>query len=129
MVEETILKHVALQYSEKKQADMFFSKILGLQLKKTFTISKDLTFEIFGIKEEILIVVYENENACFEIFITNKKNESNFEHTCIQINNKEEFIERCKKYGIKPSFVKKGEKTLLFIKDFAGNLFEIKEKV
>ena len=53
MVEVTILKHVALQYSDKKQADTFFSKILGLQLKKTFTISKDLSFEIFGIKEEI----------------------------------------------------------------------------
>jgi len=129
MVEKTILKHVALQYSDKKQADIFFSKILGLQLKKTFTISKNLTFEIFGIKEEVLIVVYENENTCFEIFITNKKNDSCFEHTCIQINNKGEFIERCKKYGIKPLFVKKGEKTLLFIKDFADNLFEIKEKL
>ena len=129
MVEETILKHVALQYSDKEKADIFFLKILGLQLKKTFTISKNLTFEIFGIKKDILIIVYENENTCFEIFITNKKNESNFEHTCIQINNKEEFIERCKKYGIKPLLVKKGEKTLHFIKDFAGNIFEIKEKV
>ena len=129
MIEKTILKHVALQYSDKKQADIFFSKILGLELKKTFNISNDLSYEIFGIKEEILIVVYKNENTCFEIFITDKKTESKFEHTCIQINNKEEFIERCKKNGIKPLFVKKGEKILLFIKDFAGNLFEIKEKV
>jgi catechol-2,3-dioxygenase len=129
MIKETILKHVALQYSDKKQADIFFSKILGMQLKKTFTISKDLIYEIFRIKEEILIAVYKNESTCFEIFITDKKTDYSFEHTCIQINNKEELIERCKKYGIKIIFVKKGEKTLLFIKDFAGNIFEIKEKV
>jgi len=128
MKEETILKHVALQYSDKKQADIFFTKILEMQLQKTFTISKDLTYDIFGIREEILIAVYENENTCFEIFITDKQTDYSFEHTCIQIDNKEELIKRCKKYGIKPLFVKKGEKTLLFIKDFAGNLFEIKEK-
>ena len=128
MAEETILKHVALQYSDKKQADIFFIKVLGLQLQKTFTISEKLTYDIFGIKEEILITVYENENTCFEIFITEKQTNNNFEHTCIQINNKEEFIKRCLNYGIKPIYVKKGEKTLLFIKDFAGNLFEIKEK-
>lgn len=128
MNEETILKHVALQYSDRKQAEIFFIKVLGMQLQKTFTISEELTNEIFGIKEEMLIDVYQNENACFEIFITDKQTDYSYEHTCIQINNKEEFIDRCKKYGVEPIFVKKGLKTLLFIKDFAGNLFEIKEK-
>ena len=128
MAEDTILKHVALQYSDKKQADIFFTNILGIQLKKTFTLAKDLTKDIFGIEQEIFIAVYENENTCFEIFITDKQTDYFFEHTCIEINNKEEFIKRCEKYGIKPLFVKKGEKTLLFIKDFAGNLFEVKEK-
>jgi catechol-2,3-dioxygenase len=128
MNEETILKHVALQYSDRKQAEIFFTKILEMRLQKTFTISEELLNKIFGIKEEILIDVYKNENACFEIFITDKQTDYSFEHTCIQINNKEEFIERCKEYDVKSIFVKKGVKTLLFIKDFAGNLFEIKEK-
>lgn len=128
MKEKTILKHVALQYSDRKQAEIFFTKILEMKLEKTFTISNELSNEIFGISRETLVNVYKNENTCFEIFITDKKTDYGFEHACIQINNKEEFIERCKEYGIKPIFVKKGVKTLLFIKDFSGNLFEIKVK-
>lgn len=128
MKEKTILNHVALQYSERDQAEIFFIKILGLKLKKSFTISSELTYDVFGIKQEILVDVYENEHSCFEIFITDKLSDYSFEHTCIQIKNKEEFVKRCIENGIKPNFVKKGEKTLLFIKDFAGNLFEIKEK-
>lgn len=128
MTEKTMFKHVALQYSDRKQAEIFFTKILELPLKKTFTVSKELSNAIFGIKEEVIVDVYANDNSYFEIFITKTQTKYSYEHTCIEINNKEEFIERCKKYDIEPIFVKKGDKTLLFIKDYAGNLFEIKEK-
>lgn len=128
MSEKTVVKHIALQYSDKKKADIFFTEILGLKLEKTFTITKELSNEIFGIKEETTIYAYTNKETYFEIFITDKPSKHGYEHVCIEINNKEEFVEQCKKYGIKPMFIKKGDKTLLFIKDFNGNLYEIKER-
>jgi hypothetical protein len=128
MNEKTLLHHVALQYSDRKQAEIFFKKILEIPLKKTFTLSKELTESIFGIKEEVIVDVYANDTSYFEIFITEKRTKYNYEHISIEINYKEEFIKQCKKYNIEPIFVKKGEKTLLFIKDYAGNLFEIKER-
>jgi len=128
MKEKTVLKHVALQYSDRKQAEIFFTKILGLQLKKTFTLSKELSNEIFGTNEEATVDVYANDYSYFEIFITKRQTKYNYEHICIEINDREEFVKRCEKYGIEPIFVKKGEKTLLFIKDYAGNLFEIKDR-
>ena len=120
--------HIALQYSDRKKAEIFFNKILELTLDKSFTLSIDLSNDIFGLNEEVVVDVYRNEEACFEVFITKIHTKYNYEHTCIEIDNKEEFIKRCKKYGIEPMFVKKGQKTLLFIKDFSGYLFEIKEK-
>jgi catechol 2,3-dioxygenase-like lactoylglutathione lyase family enzyme len=120
--------HVALQYSDRKKADIFFNKILGLSLEKTFSLSKDLSKDIFGVSEELIVDVYKNDEACFEVFITGIKTNNSFEHTCIEIENMAEFLRRCKEYGIEPIFVKKGVKTLLFIKDFSGNLFEIKKK-
>ena len=119
--------HTALQYSDRNKAKIFFNKILGLELKKTFTLSNELSNQIFGINEEVIVDVYSNEKAYFEVFITKIKTKYNFEHTCIEIDNKIDFIDRCKTYGIEPIFVKKGEKTLLFIKDFSGYVFEIKE--
>ena len=120
--------HVALQYSDRIKAEIFFNKILGLTLNKSFSLSKNLSYDIFGLKEEVIVDVYKNEETCFEVFITKIQTDYNFEHTCIRTDNKDEFIKKCKKYGIEPIFVKKGEKTLLFIKDFSGYLFEIKEK-
>ncbi len=120
--------HVALQYSDRKKADIFFNKILGLSLDKSFSLSKDLSKDIFGISQEVIVEVYKNDAACFEVFITDIQTDYSFEHTCIEIENKVEFLKTCKSYGIDPIFVKKGDKTLLFIKDFSGYLFEIKER-
>jgi len=128
MKDKTKTLHTALQNSDKKQAEIFFTKILDLQLIKTFNISKDLSNEVFGIDQDVIVNVYGNQEACFEVFISKKQIEKGYEHTCIEINDKKDFIKKCKKYGIEPIFVKKGTKTLLFIKDFSGNLFEIKEK-
>jgi len=129
MKENTLVNHVALNYKDKEKADIFFTKILGLELKKTFTLSAEKSKEIFGIGEEINAFSYENEHTRFEIFITENVKPNLFEHTCIIINNKEDFIQRCKKYGLSPNIVERGEKKYLFVRDFSNNLFEVKEKI
>lgn len=128
MHEETTLKHVALQYLDREKAEIFFTKILGIPLKKKFAISPELSEAIFGIKENVEIMVYDNQRATFEVFITPINKKLGYEHTCIEIKDKKEFIKRCKKHGIKPDIIKKDNKKLLFVRDFAGNLFEVKEK-
>ena len=125
---ETKILHVALPYKDKEQADIFFNKILGIPFEKEFTLTKDLSKNIFGIDEEILILVYSNKDSYFEIFITDKTPINFYNHICIEISDRVDFINRCKQNNITPIFVKKGLKTLLFVRDFSGNLFEIKEK-
>jgi catechol 2,3-dioxygenase-like lactoylglutathione lyase family enzyme len=126
MKNQTEIKHVALQYKDKAQAKIFFKDILGLSLIKNFKLSDELSRQIFGRSEEVEVIVYGNNSATFELFINEKKQSSVFEHICINIDNKEDFIKRCKKHGLNPFFVEKGEKKLLFLRDFADNLYEIK---
>jgi len=128
MDEETSLNHVALQYSDEKKAEIFFTKILGIPLKKKFTISPELSKDIFGIEESVEILVYDNQKARFEVFIIQLDKKQGYAHTCIEIENKKELINRSKKYGIEPIVIKKDGKDLLFVRDFSGNLFEVKEK-
>ena len=128
MNQNIVIKHVGLIYNDRTSAKTFFVDILGLKFKKSFTLSKDLTKNIFGISEDVAIDVYENDKSYFEVFITEKISRIHFEHICIEIDSKRRFIEKCKKYGLKPIIVKKNLKTLLFIKDFSGNLYEIKER-
>ena len=122
----TIVKHIALQYTNKKQADSFFKKILGLALIKNFNVSKELSKQIFNIPEEVEVIVYGNDNINFEIFITKQKKLHFFNHVCLKIDDKNEFINKCNKYKLKPYYVKKEDKKLLFLRDHSKNLYEIK---
>lgn len=128
MNQNTAIKHIGLQFKSRESAEIFFTKILDLNYKKSFKLSKELTKKIFDISEEVPVEVFDNDKSYFEIFISQKDLKKGFEHVCIQIRDKKKLIEDCKRYGIKPIVVKKGEKELLFIKDFSGNLYEIKEK-
>jgi len=128
MAEGALLNHVALQCNDKEKVETFFTEVLGLPIKKKFTVSGELSEAIFGINESVDVEVYDNNETRFEIFITQTEEKRGYGHVCIEIDNKKEFIDRCKQYGIKPMFITKGGKNLLFVRDFSGNLFEIKEK-
>ena len=125
---KTTLNHIALQYSNKKDAEIFFTDILGIQKIKSFNLTESFSKEIFDINQPIDIDVFDNGYTRFEVFFTNIKNKPSFYHICIEVDNKEEFIDKCKKHKLNPYFVNKGEKQLLFVKDFSDNLYEIKEK-
>ena len=70
---KTEIQHIALNYSNKKEADTFFKEILGLKIIKSFDISKELSKQIFNIIEACEVVVYGNNSTLFEIFITKNK--------------------------------------------------------
>jgi len=127
MDEKTVLNHVALECSDREKAKIFFTTILRIPLTKTFTVSAELSEAIFGIKEQVDVDVYDNEQTRFEVFITKTVKPSGYEHICIEIDDKQTFINRCKTHEMEPMVIQKDGKDLLFVKDFSGNLFEIKE--
>jgi len=121
------IAHIALQYHDKKEAETFFCGILGLNKEKEFTIPADMADSIFGIGKDVDVVVYSNKNARFEIFFTEERPKIVYEHICINVESREEIINLCKKYGVEINNVKKESKELLFIRDFNGYIYEIKE--
>lgn len=123
-----MLNHIGLQYQDKLQAETFFGKVLGLPTQKEFTLPAELSQAIFGINESVEVIAYGDDNFKFEIFITGSPKASSYEHIGWIVTNKTEFIELCQNNGIDPIIAKKGEKELLFIRDFAGYLYEIKEE-
>lgn len=128
MKAKTVLHHVGLQCSNKSEAEIFFAKILEMPKVKDFTLSEDLSDALFGIKRSIEIVVYDNGMTRIEVFIGETVRKSGYEHICIEVGSKKEFISRCKTHGVEPLIINKGGKDLLFVKDFSDNLFEVKEK-
>jgi catechol 2,3-dioxygenase-like lactoylglutathione lyase family enzyme len=120
--------HVALEVTRKEEARIFFEEILGIPKVRSFVIPPDLSEAIFGEPREIEVENFAKGEVNFEVFFSKKTHTSLCVHVCVEVEDREKVISKCRIYGITPNIVKKGDRELLFIKDFSGNLFEIKKK-
>ena len=123
-----ILRHVALTCSSEKNSDRFFKNLLGLEKSKPKTLPSSLSRAIFNIDGELRIINYMGADIHFEIFIAgNSKRRLNpIAHVCIEIDDLETFLTKCTELDVNVSQILKGNRTLIFIRDYDGNLFEIK---
>ena len=123
-----LLRHVGLTCSTEDNADKFYRDLLGLNKSEPKILPADLSHAIFKIKSPLSIINYMSGNLHFEVFITHRAFKSSpIAHQCLEVNDLDLFVEKCRKMGIKIAQIPKGDKLLTFIEDFDGNLFEIKE--
>ena len=87
--------------------------------------------QFFGIIIEQQIIRYGNNNVNFEVFITNdaQKTRDVFTHSCLLIENRDEFAEKALFLGFSVIKVprKDSDGFYLFVKDSFQNLYEIKD--
>ncbi len=125
-----ILKHVALVCGSKDHSDKFYGQLLGLKEVNTKILPRELSRQIFDLDSELEIINYADDTIHFEIFINGKESidVKRIEHVCLEIEDKEAFLRRCRSMGVKILQIPKGDKLLVFITDYDGNLFEIQAK-
>lgn len=125
-----LLKHVGLACSTEDNADNFYKDLLGLNKSEPKTLPSDLAKAIFKLDAELQIINYMNENIHFEVFITGLPDNQSGQiaHQCLEVEDLAGFIEKCRHLNIEVTQIPKGDKILTFIRDFDGNLFEIKGK-
>ncbi len=123
------LKHVALTCSSEQNADRFYRDLLGLEKTAPKRLPSDLAKAIFGLKTELTIINYLDEQIHLEIFIAGRHAgpAAAIDHLCVEVNDLHGFIEKCRALEVKIKQIPRGDYTLTFIKDYDGNLFEIKE--
>lgn len=123
-----LLRHAALTCSSEKNSEKFYESLLGLKKSEPKTLPPALAKAIFGVDAELQIINYRNENVHFEIFISSRSINSSgqIEHVCLEVDDLQSFLKKCGHFGIDVSQIPNGDRTLTFIRDFDGNLFEIK---
>jgi catechol 2,3-dioxygenase-like lactoylglutathione lyase family enzyme len=92
-------------------------------------LNEPLTEQIFGRAHECKIILYGNEYFAIEVFVTARAQEKgpSFEHLCLEVEKREDFLAQCQSNGIEVKRIPKGDSLLVFIEDYDGNLFEVKE--
>jgi len=125
-----ILRHVALACSSEKNSDRFYKDLLRLEKLEARSLPSSLSKAIFNVDSPLIMINYHNEEVHFEIFITanSKRGVNPIAHVCIEIDNLETFLRKCDDLKVEVSRVPRGDRILTFIRDFDGNLFEIKHR-
>ena len=126
------IEHIALGYNSEEEADKFFITLLGLNKIRSKSVSSELIKAFFGVKGEYKFVQYAGNEVNFEVFITNDNSceKDVFTHSCLIVENRDEFLSKSSSMGYDIIKVPRNESNgyYLFIKDTFGNLYEIKEK-
>ena len=122
------LKHVALVCASERNADKFYRDLLGLEKAEPRPVPSNISESIFGIGGDLTIVNYTGEGLHFEIFVHGGERQftDRIEHTCIEIENLNVFLERCRAMEVTINQIPREGKPLTFITDYDGNLFEVK---
>ena len=125
-----ILRHVALTCSSEENSDRFYKDLLGLERLEPKILPSSLSRAIFNIDNELRMINYTGKAVHFEIFIAkdSKRSANPIAHVAIEIDDQEAFLKKCAEVDVNVSQIPRGDRTLIFIRDFDGNLFEIKHK-
>jgi len=123
------LQHIALVCSSENECDRFYQKVLGLEKMESKKLPSELSKQIFNIDKECKILNYGDHEIKFEIFITGKgcPDDKTMKHICLEVYDRNLFIQKCRRMNVEVLQIPKGESMLVFIQDYDGNLFEIKE--
>jgi catechol 2,3-dioxygenase-like lactoylglutathione lyase family enzyme len=123
------LQHIALVCSSENECDRFYQEVLGLEKMESKKLPSELSNQIFKIDKECQILNYGSHEIKFEIFIAAKgcSEYKTMEHICIEVYDRNLFIQKCSKMNVEVLQIPRGESILVFIKDYDENLFEIKE--
>jgi catechol 2,3-dioxygenase-like lactoylglutathione lyase family enzyme len=123
-----LLRHAALTCSSEKNSDKFYKNLLGLKKSEPKILPTPLSKAIFNVDSELMMINYQGEQVHFEIFISGPSINAGrqIDHVCLEVDDLQGFLKKCRNLRVEVSQIPKRDRTLNFIRDFDGNLFEIK---
>ena len=122
------LLHVGLACRYEADSDRFYRDLLGLSKQEPKTLPRSLANAIFAVDRELTMINYVSDDVRFEIFITDTAGNTPapITHTCLTVDDLDGFLARCRAQNVAVAQIPRGNYTVNFIKDYAGNLFEVK---
>ena len=126
----TILKHIALVYKNRSEADLILSTLFGLSKESEKMLSPELSDKLFGISEPLPILNYKNDAFHAEVFIMEsiEMKTTNPSHICVEVDDADVLLNKCRDTNLKIVIIPKDIGRIVFICDQSGNMYEIKSR-
>jgi catechol 2,3-dioxygenase-like lactoylglutathione lyase family enzyme len=122
-----MLHHIGLATPSIDAADRFFVELLGMKKGVVNAFPAELMDTIFGRREPMEMVYYENAALRFEVFVTTLPlAQPTLNHACLEVADRAAFLQKASALDFPVIEIPKGEKMLYFLEDAYGNRYEIK---
>lgn len=123
------VRHHGLACRSEETADRFYEKFLGMEKLGRKSVPAALAGALFGIPGDLTVLNYAGDEVYFEIFIHEREQSAagSPAHICLEVEDLAAFLERCREMDVPVIRAPRGEQWITFVRDYDGNLFEIKE--
>lgn len=123
------VRHYGLACRSEEKADRFYERFLGLKKSERKSVPAALAGAFFGIPGDLTVLNYTGDEVYFEIFIHDSELTAarSPAHICLEVEDLAAFLERCRALDVPVIRAPRGEQWITFVRDYDGNLFEIKE--
>ena len=124
-----ILNHVGLTNNSKEEALRFYRDFLGFEFTREALVPNELSGQLFSVFRDVTMLVFEKTGLKIEVFVCPECRQPypDFRHAGLLLENFSEVMEKAPSAGVEVITGRTKEKTVNFIRDFAGNLIEIKQ--
>ncbi len=124
------LNHIGIINKSEEDAVRFYRDFLGFELTRKSVVPAELSEQLFSVPGDINMLVFEKDGIKIEVFIYPEYAPSgpDINHIGFLLDNFPEIADNAPQAGVKLIIGKTKDKTVYFIKDFSGNLIEIKQK-
>ncbi len=121
--------HWAVPNRSEKEAKTFYQHVLGLSFLYQFTLSSELAQRIFSLSRELTVLVFGSEQLKVEVFLDESflPAKNTVHHVCLEVLNRESVIEKAASLNLPIIRIPREDRVTVFLKDFSGNIVEIKE--
>jgi catechol 2,3-dioxygenase-like lactoylglutathione lyase family enzyme len=125
-----LLNHIGLTNKSEEDAIRFYRDFLGFELTRKSVVPAVLSEQLFSVSGDLSMLVFEKEGTKIEVFISPVYTlpGPNINHIGYLLDNFQEVLEKANQEGIELVIGKTEDKTVYFVRDFSGNLIEIKQK-
>ncbi len=124
------INHIGLNINGIEDIYAFYTNILGFDIENSFELSAELSGIIFGNKCPVQINTVKKDDIVLELFNFQDRLQQGYTHICIETSKRELMAEKCLKSDYPVVRIERKDKPdLLFIKDKAGNTFELKKQI
>lgn len=125
-----LLSHVGIINKNEEQAARFYEDFLGFEMTKEYVVPPELSEQLFAVSDSVRMMVFEKAGIKIEVFISPeyKPPYPEFRHIGFLLDDFSKIVEKAPRSGIELITGRTKDKEVYFMKDFAGNLIEIKQK-